>query len=150
MKYFFDTSILLPAALTAHPNHARATDLIKQTSVDAKSAGLLCLSTHVIAELYSSFPGVARQLQVEVAPGQIFSVVKALISHLTTIDLQEADYLAALERCVRLGMTGAVIYDALHFQAALKAKADILFTENRRDFDRLLDGDPIEIRSLPK
>ena len=68
---------------------------------------------------------------------------------LETIALDEQDYYAAMDRCADLGLDLGVIYDALHFQAALKAKADILYTENRRDFDRLLREDALVVRSLP-
>ena len=150
MRCFFDTSILLPAALTAHPNHNRAFGLLRQVAQEGvKASNLLCLSTHVIAEMYATFPNVARQLSIEVTPPQVLAEIKAVTRHLNTVDLSEADYFTALERCVDLELSGAVIYDALHFQAALKAKADILYTENRRDFDRLLRADELVIRSLP-
>ncbi len=149
MRCFFDTSILLPAALTAHPNHDRAFGLLRQAARETKPSDLLCLSTHVIAEMYATFPNVARQLGIEVTLPQVFAEIKAVVRHLNTVDLNEADYFTALERCVDLALSGAVFYDALHFQAALKAKADILYTENRRDFDRLLRADELTIRSLP-
>ena len=151
MRYFFDTSILLPAALTAHSNHVRATLLIHEVSLEAGSNDLLCLSTHVIVEMYATYPHVARQLDILVAPYQIVEAIKAIALHLTTVNLVEADYFSALERCASLELTGAVVYDALHYQAALKSNADFLYTENRRDFDRLQKGsDGLTIRSLPE
>ena len=38
-------------------------------------------------------------------------------------------------------LTGGIIYDALHLQAAIKAKVDRLYTANLRDFQRLYSED---------
>lgn len=147
MRIFLDTSILLPATFSAHPNHADAKLLIKDSATN--SAKLLCLSTHVIAELYSSFPSAARHLRVKVTPREIQYAIRAVVEHMEAIILEEDDYYHALDRCAQLELMGPVVYDALHYQAALKAKADTLYTENLRDFERLqLPGDALQIKSL--
>lgn len=66
-----------------------------------------------------------------------------------TVTLDEGDYIAAMERCASKNIVSGVIYDALQLQAALKAGADVLYTENRNDFDRLRSNNEIEIKSLP-
>ncbi len=63
--------------------------------------------------------------------------------------LDADDYRAALNRCVTLDLRGPVFYDALHFQAAIKCKAEILYTNNLKDFTRLLLAeDTIQIRGV--
>jgi predicted nucleic acid-binding protein len=62
------------------------------------------------------------------------------------IELDREDYKIAVTRCGALNIPGPVIYDALHLQAALKAGAEILYTDNLRDFTRLVtEDDPIKI-----
>lgn len=109
----------------------------------------MCLSTHVIAELYSNLSKPTLSKSAPIVPGQAADLIKRVVSEMETINLDEADYFAAMDRCANHNLVSGVIYDALHYQAALKAKADILYTQNRRDFDRLLKGDEIVIRGLP-
>lgn len=59
------------------------------------------------------------------------------------IELTKADYEAAVIRCGKLGFTRGVVYDALHLQAAIKAGADILYTDNLKDFTRLISPEDI-------
>lgn len=149
MKYFLDTSILLPAALSVHPNHVYAARLIEMSS--AVSAELVCLSTHVVAELYSNLPNAARQLDTLITAREAAYAVRSLVGHFTTITLDEEDYFNALDRCAQLDLTGGVVYDAIHYQAALKAKVNILYTDNLKDFTRLaMPGDDMEIEGLDK
>ncbi len=146
MKFFIETSILLASLLPAHPNYRRANDLLKRCRDEGS---LVCLSTHVIAELYANLSNPRISKSTPINPKQAVDLIRRLVIELETIVLDEQDYYAAMDRCADLGLVSGVMYDALHFQAALKAKADILYTENRRDFDRLLREDAPVVRSLP-
>ena len=64
--------------------------------------------------------------------------MKILGKKLTLVELDRSDYEAAIKRCADLNLVRSVIYDALHVQAALKAGAEILYTDNLRDFNRLV------------
>ena len=65
------------------------------------------------------------------------------------VELSDNDYRAALSRCVMLNLRGPVFYDALHFQAAIKCEASVLYTDNAKDFTRLLlDEDTIQIQGV--
>jgi predicted nucleic acid-binding protein len=140
MKSYFDTSALLPALVTAHPEHERC----KRTFENALSQGeIVCLSMHVFAELYANltrFP-LGKKISPELAKETLIALGKTV----STIDLTRSDYEAALQRCARLG--SGIIYDALHLQAAIKARAKVLYTANLRDFQRLADENlPFEIK----
>lgn len=77
------------------------------------------------------------------------AIIDGLGSLLTFVDLTRADYEAALQRCAAKNLVSGVIYDALHLQAALKSGAEVLYTANLRDFQRLVDADtPIELRGV--
>jgi hypothetical protein len=45
------------------------------------------------------------------------------------------DYLAAIDRVVENGLTGDKVYDSLQLGAAMKGKAEVIHTSNKRDFD---------------
>lgn len=64
-------------------------------------------------------------------------MLEATSSWLEVITLSKSDYGAAVARVATLGFTGGAIYDALHAQAALKAKADVILTLNKKHFIRL-------------
>lgn len=145
-KFFIETSVLLASLLPKHPNYYRAMELLKKCK---EQGTLVCLSTHVIAELYSNLSNPKLSKKAPINPKHAAVLIKKLVEGLETISLDEEDYFAAMERCADRDLTSGVIYDALHFQAALKAGADILYTENRRDFDRLLINEEIVIMSLP-
>ena len=144
MQLYFDTSVLFPALATAHPHHA----VCLQALEEARQKGeILCLSMHVYAELYANltrFP-----LGQRILPPTAAETILGLGKFVKTIDLTRADYAAALQRCAAKNLVSGVIYDALHLQAALKAGAEVLYTANLRDFQRLVDADtPIELRGV--
>lgn len=132
-NYYFDTSVLLPVLIKQHETHDLCRDRLKAA---IKSGGGITTSTHTYAELY-------RHLTRNRAPYDLSpeNAALALLDNLSKlikiIDLDEQDYNAAIRRCEQLALTGAVIYDALHYQAALKAGATILYTDNLKDFERL-------------
>jgi len=136
VKSYFDTSILLPALVQSHPQHIAAAELFRE----ARSRGkVVCLSLHVYAELYANltrFP-LGDKIHPEVA----MKTILALRESVDTVDLTAADYEAALRRCAERELISGIIYDALHYQAAIKAKVDVLYTGNRKDFERLHSAD---------
>jgi predicted nucleic acid-binding protein len=68
---------------------------------------------------------------------------------LTIVELNQSDYEAAVIRCRELKLVSSVIYDALHYQAALKAGAEVIYADNLKDFTRLqLPGETIEIKGI--
>ena len=58
-------------------------------------------------------------------------------------------YRRSVQRLSGQGLRGAIIYDALHLESALAIKASILYTDNAKDFRRLLTpDDPIRIEGI--
>ena len=60
-----------------------------------------------------------------------------LYSEYEIVELNQEDYTIVLQKLPALGLSGAVVYDALIGRAAEKTGANLLLTLNRRDFDRL-------------
>ena len=142
MKVLLDTSVIYPAITEDHAHHDVCFALINQLRTENE---IVVLNTHVLAELFSTMtshpklkikPDLARDILVQYA--EIF----------VDVSLTMGDYRSALDRCAKLGLVSGAIYDALHFQAAIKADVDILYTYNLRDFTHLMtDEVKFEVRS---
>lgn len=132
MISYFDTSVLFPALMTAHPDHLKCKIVFTEA---IRKGEIACLSMHVYAELYANLTRFPRGKRIH--PKEAVASLMELRDTVTIIDLNREDYESALHRCADLELISGVIYDALHLQAAIKVKADALYTSNLRDFQRL-------------
>ncbi len=144
-KYYFDTSVLLPVLIKQHETHDLCKERLK-TAIQSK--GAIVTSTHTYAELYRHL--TRNRPPYDLSPeNAALALLDNLSKLLEIIDLDENDYNVAIRRCEKLELTGAVIYDALHYQAALKAGAAVIYTDNTKDFIRLqLEGESINIEGI--
>ena len=133
MKYLFDTSVLIAAYFERHPAHRRSYPYLRRAEDGDVEA---IVATHGLAELFN---GATRGTNGNpVSPNE---AVSKLIGHLTeiarTVELTVTDYESVLARMVDLREGRALVYDALHAQAALKEEVDGILTLNPSDFQRL-------------
>ncbi|MEO1395947.1 MAG: PIN domain-containing protein [Cyanobacteria bacterium J06634_5] len=121
MKILYDTSVLVPAVVTTHPNHALS---LPQLENALRKDVLGFLSAHTLAELYS----VATRLPVphRVSPSNAQTIIKNLLGYLRVVALSAEDYQSVIAKMTALQLPGGVIFDALIAQAALNAKVDYL------------------------
>lgn len=141
MKWFFDSSVLVPALLPDHEHHARS--FAAFAAANPKNAGC---AAHSLAEVYATltrYPGKER-LSAESAD----LLVQELEHRLTLLWLDGAEYRAAIRRIARMGIVGGAVYDGLVAECALKAGADHLYTWNVRHF-ALLGGEIKNLISVP-
>ena len=124
---FFDTSALVAALLTNHPQHAWASQ--QRREAQARAMGVQSLAETF--KVLSAHPHSMMPL------ADVQKVMHALCKQLEVMALDAADYLAATRRCADLGLPGGAIYDTLLAQAALKAGASALVTLNPKHFSRL-------------
>lgn len=127
MRWFFDSSVLVPALLPDHVHHARSFTAFAAAS--RKNAGC---AAHSLAEVYSTltrFPGKQR-LSAESAA----LLVQEVEHRLTLVWLDGDEYLAAINRIAGMGIVGGAVYDALIAACAAKAKADMVYTWNIAHF----------------
>ena len=61
-------------------------------------------------------------------------------NHLTLVALTEQEYFQVADASAEAGLAGGVIYDAILGRCALKAKAEVIYTWNVKDFMRLGSG----------
>ena len=142
MKVLIDTNILLPALAVNHESH----ELCREFMNYVKSKHhVVILNTHVAAELYSNLSVIKK---LKLTPDNSRKIIRKAVTLFEPISLDMDDYLKAIDRCADLELVSGVIYDALHFQAAIKAKVDVLYTANLRDFERLMTEEVrFELRS---
>lgn len=131
MNVLLDTSVLFPAVSAQHPNHLECANLVNSLH---KKGTIFVLNTHLIAELYSN---LTRIPQLRISTDAARNLIKSLATQFEPITLDVTDYLNAVDRCADFDLSGGIIYDALHFEAALKAEVEILYTYNLKDFIRL-------------
>lgn len=130
MKWYFDTSIIVAAALESHPKNAKALALFDRL-VDEGHQGFL--SVHSLSEVYAvltRLPGSMRLPTQEVRD----LIDHTVLQFLTAIPLDVADYRSILRLCADRQWSGGRVYDAIHCQCALKVDADQVYTLNLKDF----------------
>ncbi|MGB3789623.1 MAG: PIN domain-containing protein [Phormidesmis sp.] len=134
MKVLYDTSVLVPAIISGHPNHSLTFPCLamaKQKDVQGY------LSTHSLAELYSVLTRLPNPLKV--SPDEARAIVMDLLGYLVPVSVSADGYKTLIENAASLQLVGGVIFDAIIAQAALVAGVDRLATLNARDFNRLGD-----------
>jgi predicted nucleic acid-binding protein len=127
VKWFFDTSVLIPAFVEDHKDHDRCLAVYAPSN-----KRVACCAAHSLAEVYAGvtrLPGVFRA-----SPEQAILFLNDIEDHLTIVSLDSAEYLTTIRQASANGILGATIYDALLAACAIKAKAETIYTDNERHF----------------
>jgi predicted nucleic acid-binding protein len=125
-----DSSILVAAYHTRHPDHAKSFGL-----VDPLTQGEACCSAHALAETFAVLTGLPYRPRTSSADA--VAIIDNLRSKLTVVELTVLDYEAAFRQLATRGLTGGAIYDALHLQCARNVGASGICTWNVKDFQRI-------------
>jgi predicted nucleic acid-binding protein len=91
-------------------------------------------SAHSLAEVYSTITGTSGKDRVSGDEALLF--LGDIRQRLTLVALEAEEVLRAIEASAG-SITSAAIYDSLIGHCALKAKAEVLYTWNVKDFKRL-------------
>ena len=138
MQMLFDTSVLVPAMVKAHPAHTSAHRCLTK-AIGAELTFLI--AAHSLAECYSLL--TTLPLSPRIAPSSALHLLKQNVTdHAHLVALTAEDYHATLARAVNLSLPGGVVYDGLILAAAEKAGASVLLTNNKNDFARFLPKPP--------
>ena len=130
MKVFLDTSVLVATFYADHEHHLPSIDLFLRFG--KKDA---CCGAHSLAEVYAtltSMPGMRR-----VSGDEALLFLGDIRERLTLVALEGQEYCRMLDASAAAGLTGGAVYDAILGHCALKAKAEVIYTWNTRDFLRL-------------
>lgn len=130
MKYFFDTSVLIPVFLSDHEHHDRS--FAAFAAADRRSA---CCAAHSLAEVYATVTRLPGKYRLSGEQAVLF--LEAIEERLTIVSLEGDEYLRTIRRAAVEGIVGGALYDYLLAACALKAGAEVLYTWNLRDFKRL-------------
>jgi predicted nucleic acid-binding protein len=131
-RALFDTSVLVAGMVSRHPKFEIAHKLLEQVAV-GKITGLV--STHSIAETFAVLTRLPHKPMI--GPQDARRLLETNLVAFEKIPLTEQDYFAVIARLEALQFSGGAIYDALIAQAALKAKAERLYSFNSAHFVRL-------------
>jgi predicted nucleic acid-binding protein len=140
LKCFFDTSVLVAAALLQHPRHEPSLVAYAQ----ARKADSFC-SVHSLAELYATLTRLPGSQRLSCAEALLF--IQDLRKRVSIVTLSEEQYLNTMSSLVSAEIAGAAIYDALLARCAVQCAADRLYTWNVTDFRRLGDDIAKKVRT---
>ena len=130
MRIFFDTSVLVAAALLRHEHHEPSILAFSRAS----RSSAFCAG-HNLAEVYSTltrYPGKER-----LSPEQALLALNVVEDRLEIVALDAGEYRAAIRQLAVQGIVGATVYDGLIAACAVKARAEVLYTWNTQHFLRL-------------
>lgn len=129
MKWFFDTSVLIPVFLEDHEHHRPS--LAAFLPAEKKQA---CCAAHSLAEVYAALtrlPGKHR-----LSGEQVLLFLESIEERLTLVALDSREYLSTIKQAAAADIVGGTLYDALLARCALKADAEIIYTWNLDHFRR--------------
>ena len=127
MKFFFDTSVLLPCFFEDHEHHEASLRVFLKADKKQGSCG-----AHSLAEFYATatrFPGKHR-----LSGEQVLLFLENVRERLTIVTLTADEYYGALKEAAATGVVGGTIYDALLGYCAMKAEAEHIYTWNVKHF----------------
>jgi predicted nucleic acid-binding protein len=132
VKVAFDTSVIVPAVISAHPRHTFAFPWLDQAA-QGRFEGVV--SWHAFAEAWSVLTRIRFGAILSGESARL--VIERIESIMTPCALGADEYREAIARCARLGLSSGAVFDALHLVSAEKAEADLLVTFNLSDFSRM-------------
>jgi len=128
---FLDTSIFIAAAQALHINHEPSAKLLKRATRKTAAASL-----HSLAETYNVLSGMPQPFRMP--PIAVAKIIEQMRERVRLVGLTEAEYAATIEGVAGLGLSGGIVYDALHMRCARKAGATRIYSWNARHF-KLVD-----------
>lgn len=129
MRYFFDTSALLPTFLEDHEHHEASLRAFLIADKDHS-----CCAAHTLAEIYTvatRLPGKHR-----LSGEQALLFLEEIIERLSIITLTGEEYFQVMKKAASSGIPGGIIYDALLLRCALKSAAETICTWNVKHFQQ--------------
>jgi predicted nucleic acid-binding protein len=129
VRFFFDTSVLLPCFFENHTHHEASLRVFLEVN---KEQG--CCGAHSLAELYANstrLPGKNR-----LRGDQALLFLDEVRDRLAIVALTPEEYYSTISDAAAEGVVGGTIYDALLCRCAIKAEAELIYTWNMRHFQQ--------------
>jgi predicted nucleic acid-binding protein len=140
VKEFFDTSVLISAFWSGHPQHQAGLALVSAANKKRSAC-----AAHTLAEVYATM--TVLPVRDVIPPEQVLLFVQEVRDRFTIVTLAEDDYFETIERAAVRGFTSGRIYDALLLRCAAKAKAQVIYTWNLKHFQAIAPEQADRIRT---
>jgi len=133
VNWYFDTSVLVTAAVSRHPHNSSALAILEEL-LRRRHHGYL--SAHGLAEVYSVLTRTA--FKPPLYPSEAWQIIeKMILPQIELVVLTPREYREVVRHCASSGWVGGKVHDAIHLRCAEKASCDRIYTFNVKDF-RLL------------
>jgi predicted nucleic acid-binding protein len=130
VKFFFDTSVLVPVFVEEHPHHEASLAVFLRSDKKRGSC-----AAHSLAEVYATLTRLPGKHRASASEAMLF--LENMQERLVLISLDAEEYWRAVMHSAESGIVGGMIYDALLAHCALKARAETIFTWNVEHFRRV-------------
>ena len=145
VNWYFDSSVLVAAAVKRHPHNAPALAVLEEL-ISRKHRGFI--SAHSLAEIYSVL--TRTPFKPPLYPSEAWQIIEQMIlPHLELITLTPAEYREVVRHCAVNGWAGGRVHDAIHLRCAQKAEGDRIYTFNVKDFRALAPANLADKVSAP-
>jgi predicted nucleic acid-binding protein len=133
VNWYFDTSVLVSAAVTHHPHNSPALGVLEEL-IHRKHRGFI--SAHSLTEVYSVL--TRTPFKPPLYPSEAWQIIGDMIlPHMEMVTLAPKEYQEVVHNCAASGWAGARIHDAVHLRCAQKANCDRIYTFNVKDLRAL-------------
>ena len=145
LNWYFDTSVLVPAAVARHPHNAPALAVLEEL-VNRKHHGYI--SAHSLTEVYSVL--TRTPFKPPLYPSEAWQIIEGMIlPHMELVILTPKEYQDVVRHCAVNGWVRGRIHDVVHLRCAQKAECDRIYTFNVKDFRALAPSELAERISAP-
>jgi predicted nucleic acid-binding protein len=135
VTFAFDTSVLVPGLVGAHPLHERS----RRWLAAARSGAITgIMSWHAVAEAWSVLTRLPLEPAISGEAAQ--RLLESVRAFITPVEPDASVYTRAIALCAARGFRSGAVFDAIHLATAEVQGADAILTWNRYDFERLTSG----------
>ncbi len=133
MTWYFDTSVLVQAAVKGHPHNVPALAVLEEL---LRRGNRGVISAHSLTEVYSVL--TRTPFKPPLYPSEVWQIIEQMIlPHMELVTLNAKEYREVVQRCAASGWAGGRVHDSIHLRCAQKAECDRVYTFNVKDFRRL-------------
>ena len=133
VNWYFDTSVLVSAAVAHHPHNTPALAVLEEL-VSRRHRGYL--SAHSLTEVYSVL--TRTPFKPPLYPSEAWQIIEDMVlPHMELVTLTPREYRDVVRHCAVSGWVGGKVDDAVHLRCAQKAECHRIYTFNVRDFQTL-------------
>ena len=123
-----------------HADHDASLRVFVEANRETGACGI-----HSLAEVYATM--TALPIRPILASEQAFLFVQQIVERITTITLDQAEYMDAMRELSDRGMAGGRVYDALLLACARKSRAETIYTWNVKHFCQIAPNMTERIRT---